>query len=301
MTGIAYPFLRAPDACILAAPWVLLEDGVPVEIEDGLLPHFDYSTALSASRQVSLNFETLAEALKVEPKSLTLKLCVFAGTGGARLDRSRKLAFSSELTMDHATVPVEVEIQSRDVSGSVRLATELVLMSSEVGFSRLSPSRIGSRIWSDSFRVNVEPTQPRFPIEAVSFSRMLDDGPSDALWYLDWSPAGWDRDFRSAVRLYLNEDNPEFVEAVHEANETVIRMMMTAIALQMIRTALASEAFNAEDAAYPQGSVAAVVQVWIEQAFPGQSIEAVSTLVSHDPARFEAAVAAMTIEVDQDE
>lgn len=301
MTGIAYPFLRAPEACILAAPWVLLEDGVPVEIEERLLPHFDYSTALSASRQVSLNFEGLADALHVDPASLTVKLCIFVGTGGARLERSRRLVFSSELTLDHTAVPIEVAIESQDVSGSLHLTTELVLISSGQGPSRLSPRRPGSRLWSDSFRVEVEPTQPRFPMEAVSFCRMLDDGPTDSLWYLDWSPAGWDRDFASAVRLYLNEDNSEFVEAVHQANETVIRMIMTAVALQLIRTALASDLFSLDGTVHPQASVGAVVETWIEQAFPGQSIESVATLASHDPARFEAAVAAMTIGVDEDE
>jgi hypothetical protein len=301
VTAIAYPFLRAPDDCILAPPWVLLEDGVPVETADGLLPHFDYSTALSASRQFCLDFGALADALKVEAGGLAVRLCVFVGTGSGRLDRSRKLAFAADLTADHATTPIEVVIESRDLSGSLHLATELVLISAGETSSTLSPKPAGARLWSDSFGVDVEPSLPRFPMEAVSFSRMLDDGPSRALWYVDWSPAAWNRDFAGAVRLYLNEDNPEFVEAFHEADETVIRMTMTAIALQLIRTALGSESFMPEGTSHLPGSVGAVVENWIEQAFPGQAITAVATLATHDPARFEAAVAAMTLELEQDD
>jgi hypothetical protein len=280
---------------------VLLEDGVPVEIEDRLVPHFDYSTALSASRQISVNLAGLADALRLDPESLTVRLCIFQGTGGARLERMRTLAFSSDLTMNHAAVPIELAIESREVSGSLHLTTELVLTSSAQGSSRLSPRRAGSRLWGDRFQVNVEPVQPRFPMETVSFSSMLAAGPSDALWYLDWSPSAWDRDFAGAVRLYLNEDSPEFVESVHQADETVIRMMMTAIALQMVRTALRSEAFSPESTAFPHSSVGAVVEGWIEQAFPGQAIDSVATLSLHDPARFEAAVAAITIGADDDE
>lgn len=299
MTGIAYPFLRAPDACILAAPWVLLEEGVPIEVEDGALAHFDYSTALSASRQVAFNLEALAEALRIEASTLVVRLCVLVGTGGARLERARRVAFSADLTAGHAAVPVEITVDSGDMSGALHITTELVLVEGRP-LSRLSPTHMGSRLWRDSFRVDLEPSLPRFPIETVSFSRMFDDGPSGALWYLDWGPADLERDFTSAVRLYLNEDNAELVEAVHQSHETIVRVIMTAVALQMIRTALASDAFDPDEARYAPSSVAATIHGWIGQAFPGQSIAAVRTLARHDPARFEASVAAMTIEVPQD-
>lgn len=294
MTSIAYPYLRPPDETVLASDWVILEQGVPVEAVGGQLPHFDYSSELTVSRQLSFQIPQLAASIGLDPQQLRLLCLVSAGTGGSRLDRLRQTVFREEVSADHPSISIELPLDSRSISRSVSLVTELVFLSSSNEQGQLSPRIEGSRLWRDVFSVDVEPFAARFPMEAVSFRAMLPEGPADALWFLEWSPREMDHEFGSAVRLYINQDVPEFVDGIHRADEVVLRMLMAAVAVQMIRAALASDHFDPAAGVHPETSVGAVIDDWIARSFPGQTLDSVRTLAEYDPARFEAAVASLT-------
>src|SRR5690606_11900675 len=137
------------------------------------------------------------------------------------------------------------------------------------------------------------PLGARFPVEAVSFATIFPTGHGDALWYLDWSPQTLHHDFATSVRLLINLDRPAFVEAVQQADEVTLRMLMCSVTTQMVRSAIDLDHFPLDQAEASPSSVSAVIEAWVEQAFPGQSAEAVRTLAQHDPSRFELAIGSL--------
>lgn len=293
MTAIAYPFLRPPEDCVLASGWTILEDGAAVELDGGHLCHFDYSTALTVSRRMQINFGEFAHSIGVDPEELVVECVSFAGSGGARLDRRRRLLDRQAVTTSAPTISVELAIAGDWLSNTLNLTTELVLASAGTRAQRLAPRIPGARLWRDQCRFSVEPTAPRFPMEVVSFCQMFPEQPAGALWFLDWSPGDMAQEFTAAVRLYINEDVPELIERVHGADDLTLQLLLNGVVVQMARTALLSLGSETLEGDKADISVAGVVRDWISRSFPGQTIASVRTLAEFDPARFEVAIAAM--------
>jgi hypothetical protein len=293
MTAVAYPYLRPHPDCVVASDWVLVEDGTPVEVAAGCLPHFDYSTRLQVSRRVQVDFDAISASIAHNPMELRLECVTFLGTGGSRLDRRRRILDRQEVRRETQTISIEQAIAGDGLSQSVNLVTELILLSPGEAAGRLSPKSIGARLWRDDYRLSVEPTAPRFPMEVVSFARMFPEGSAGQMWFLDWTPRELDHEFNTAVRLYINEDVAEFVDRIHQADEVTLRLLMTAVAVQMARAALLTVDDDLLKRDYSQSSVGGVIGDWIGQSFPGQTITSVKTLAEFDPARFEMAVASL--------
>lgn len=289
MSAIAYPFLRLRTADVAASPWEVVVNGELQDGAGGALRHWDYAASLSASRHIEIDIDACASALAVDAGLLELRCIVFAGSGGGRLDRMRSVAWDAVLSAAKPREDIEVEIDSQSASQSISLSTELLLMGPTESGSRLSPKQPGSRLWHDDSRFAVEPLSPRFPIEAISFSRMLKAVAADALWYVDWKAGDFDSEFSSAVRLYINEDVPAFVARVHEADELTIRLLLQGMANQLIRSALADDLFIQTHFFTPR-TVGAVIASWIRRCFPQASAVSVKSIALHDPARFSAAL-----------
>lgn len=290
MTAVAYPYLRPHPESIVASEWVILLDGVPHEGHGDDLQHFDYSTHFRASRRIEVDLEGLANQIGHAPETLSLECLVFAGTGGARLDRSRRIVDRQPVDATSRSISIEVGAEGADISRWLTLSTELILAGSGSATSRLAPAVVGARLWRDDRRFSVEPQGPRFPMEVVSFRSVLGEAFADALWFVEWSITDLALDFASAVRLYINADVSEFVERMHEADDLSLRAMTAGIGVQMIRAAVFVDAFELEAASHQPSSLGGVIHDWMERCFPGQSPAAIRTLAEYDPGRFEAAV-----------
>lgn len=293
MTAIAFPFLRPKPDRINATPWRVTRDGEPCVLTDGHLDHFDYATRLDAIRAVDVDVEGVAADLGLEAEGLRLLCIVTFGTGGHRLQRARSTVVTEVIQVGREAIELALSINGQDVSQLFALTTEVVLLASGTVRHRLSPATTGARLWRDEFRAAVEPIGARFPMEAVSFASTFPGGTDDAFWYLDWSPKNLHHDFATSVRLLINRDRAAFVEAVQEADEVTLRMLMCSVATQMVRSAIALEHFPIDEPDVSPAAVSSVIGAWIEQAFPGQSIEAVRTLAEHDPARLELAIGSL--------
>ncbi|WP_410219487.1 hypothetical protein [Paracoccus sp. (in: a-proteobacteria)] len=293
MTAIAYPFLRPGPKRISAGHWLVTRDGEPCVFVDGHLNHFDYSTNLKAVRHFTVDVEGVAADTGLKADELKLLCVVTFGTGGRRLQRARKIVGREVIQAGREVVELALSIDGREVSELFVLTTKIVLLSSGTVRRHVSPITTGASLWRDEFRVAVEPLGARFPIEAVSFATVFPTGHSDALWYLDWSPQYLHHDFATSVRLLINLNRPAFVEAVQQADKVTLRMLICSVATQMVRLAIALDHFPLDQAEASPSSVLAVIEAWVEQAFPGQSAEAVRTLAQHDPARFELAIGSL--------
>ncbi len=293
MTAIAYPFLRPGPDRISAGPWLVTRDGEPCVFADGHLDHFDYSTNLEAVRHFKVDVEGVAADTGLKADEIRLLCVVTFGTGGRRLQRARRIVTREVIQAGREATVLALAIDGREVSELFVLTTEIILLSSGTVRRRVSPVTTGARLWRDEFRAAVEPLGARFPMEAVSFATVFPTGHGDALWYLDWSPQTLHHDFATSVRLLINLDRPAFVDAVQQADEVTLRMLMCSVTTQMVRSAIDLDHFPLDQAEASPSSVSAVIEAWVEQAFPGQSAEAVRTLAQHDPSRFELAIGSL--------
>lgn len=287
MSAIAYPWLRLSEGGF--SPWMLSRDVEGVEPLGPVLEAWDYAEDLVLTRTLTLDPVLAAQALQLE--AVRLLAVVTIGTGGPQGERDRRVMWRQEVPAPFQPVPIEFRLAGASVSQSLNLTTELVLLEA-TGPSALSPVDPMARIWSETVSTLLDPEIRRFPVETTGFSALLRGRPHQGAWYLDWSAADTDRDFTSAVRLYLNSEQPDFVTRVSTSDAPVMQLLTGSIMIQLCRGLLASGTLSFGLAVEAPDSLGGVVCGWLQAAFPNQSLDSIEALARTNPALFEASVIA---------
>jgi hypothetical protein len=210
-------------------------------------------------------------------------------------ERSKQIVSRCKISADASNVGISVEPLSAELSQTIKLSTEMILDAPATG-GRLSPRLRGMRLWSDSQTVHVEPDSARFPVEASSFQKLFKDLPQGGFFHLSLMAPDWEQDFGNSVRLYINSDEADFCTRFSAGDETVLRLVMSAIINQLVRRALSNEAFSLDTRSSPPISINGIVRNWILQAFPNQSLETVKTMSEYNAAVFETTLASLGLE-----
>lgn len=294
MSAIAFPWLRLE----LADPgrWMAGLDDHALELLGAHLAHWDYAARVRLERCLSLDLDTAAQALRLPREDLALDIVVTLGTGGARGERARRVAWRGRAL--HGDNPILLDCEGHRLSRAMRLTTEIVLASAGNG-SRLSPSASMARLWRDTHQVSLEPASDRFPMEVTSFKVMFPNGEVDAPWHLEWSPADLDRDFAACVRLYLNRDLVDFTDRFAAGDATTMRLVSGAVIVQLCRGVLDGEVIELGMAASQPGSLGGVVAGWLSMAFSGQTLATIRSTAQARPALFDSLLASLAVEEDE--
>jgi hypothetical protein len=287
LSAVAYPYLRLKTAGL--SPWSLRRDDGTIEPLGTGIEGWDYAADLVLSRTLALDPQDAARALGLG--SVRLLVTVVAGTGGPRGDRDRRVVWREETPATLQPRPVDFRLAGADLSQALTLTTEVLLIEGETP-SDLSPVEPMTRLWRDTFTAVLDPETRRFPIEATSFAALLPDHPHSAAWFLDWSMADIDRDFTSAVRLYINADQPEFVARVSDSDPPVVQLLMSSVMQQLARGLLDAENMALSLADDTPESLGGVAAGWLRQGFPNQALDTIRALARSNPALFEAALTA---------
>lgn len=293
MSSLAFPFLRLRDTVVTASSWLVSVEGGPDELLSDELSRWDYAATLDLARTLQVDFNEAASQLAVDANGLRFALIITLGTGGARLPRFRKPVWQQTISADGNPITVRFQVNSAQLSQRLILSTDLLILDAPRSSSRLSPRLPATRLWGDEHLAHIEPHDARFPIEVISFSRLLRDQAPDALWFLEWSTNDLERDFMGSVRLYINADNPMFVARVRESDTVTLQLLMSAIVVQMARATIREETFDLDSVRLAPGSVGAVIAHWLQAAFPNQSLNTIRSRAEHAPASFEAALSSI--------
>lgn len=293
MSSLAFPFLRLRDTAVTASSWLVSVEGGPDELLGRELPRWDYAATLDLARTLQVDFNEAASQLAMDVNGLRFAMIITLGTGGARLPRFRQPVWRQTVSANGSPITVRFQVNSAHLSQRLILATDILILDAPRSSSRLSPQHPATRMWGDEHLTHIEPHDTRFPIEVISFSRLLRDQAPDALWFLEWSSNDLGRDFMTAVRLYINADNSAFVARVRESDAVTLQLLMSAIVVQMARATIREEAFDLDMVRLAPGSVGAIVANWIQAAFPNQSLSTIRTRAEHAPAAFEAALSSI--------
>lgn len=290
MTNIALPFLTLDDGSVSHTPWMLCDEQGASEVLPRMLSDWDYARDLLLVRSVSVDASEAAKKLAIEPCSLMLTLLVRTGTGAGILPR---MFFDTQvytIAPDKRSMKITQKVIGNCLSKRLFLECTIVL-AYEASGGPLSPKLPGSKLWQDVFDVSLEGEEPRFPVEALSFSRRFAGRREEhALWYLLWSPFSLQLEFSGGVLLYLNNDNEEFIQRVIERDVLTIRAMVSDVMAQMIAAAIVQDGCEELLGSYEPHTIGHQIDQWVKRAFPGQTASAVREMLIHRPAMFYASI-----------
>lgn len=292
MRTIAYPYLVIDDGEVIAPGWEFRRGPDDWQPLPGYLANWDYSDSIRLRREVRVNVPAVAQRFGCPADQLELRLVVTFGTGGGREDRVRRVHTSHAISALHPAHELDLQIEGIDVAQRFGLRTQILFAGPEGGCRRLAPQQAGQRLWDDAVRVQVEPEEPRFPIDVVSFGAEFTDCAA-APWKLDWSPADPREEFAGSFRLLINDDFPELVDSVSSGDPVTMRLLLAGVRLQIVRGLLDHDDLEEAIAARDPLSIAAAVGGWLALAFPGEDIDSIRQSARVDPSRVDAAIAAI--------
>lgn len=291
MRRTAFPFLVLPDEAVTFEGWQLGDKGAPLEPVGELLQDWDYARDLTLRASVQVNFEAAASALEVDADSLVITAALHVGTGQGNLPRRTSIVAIDRINKSQARVVLEADLDGSQLSSRITGHVHLSLGPGVHGYSALSPSIPGSRLWSADFDILIEDGgSSRFPVSSLSFQAAFPDSKHPfSPWYLDWRPGDLHSDFSSSVALYVNEDDKEFHERFHTGDRLTVQSVLGGVAFELCSVALSSEdGFDMDT--FEEGSVGAVISHWLIQAFGQTLARSAKGELERDPGAFFASM-----------
>lgn len=286
----ASPFLRLSESTRVSE-WICeINDGAPFALSD-LLPDWDYSAGLKVSRTITIDAAQAGREIGLDLDGAPLAAVVEIGAGPGSLAREIIHRHHLPLAPDGREHTIELDLSSHLISEQISLKTVIILDADVASSNLLAPSRRGSRLWEDRQVSRVEGNDPRFPMEVVSFHHLFRKRPHEhAPWFLRWNPGGLDRDFFSAIRLYLNEDCPEFVDRVQAQDPLTLQALMGDVLSQVCEGALntpdgVDHVLHAEEL-----TLGGQVRHWLLRAFA--TVPEAKAFLDQRPGEFRAAIVA---------
>lgn len=293
MSRIAYPFLTLGADSVETSVWETMEpDGrlLPLQkyVED-----WDYLRPLRLRKTLRINREIAAVHLGIPEDELDLRVFLRVGTGPGSMPRAWIRSATIHPQDAEGCFEIDEFLEGHELSGRLRLETSILSFGQSRGGTSLSPTVQAAKVWSHDYDVLLEGTEPRFPMETVSFEKTFAGRPHvSSLWYLHWSPGGVQRDFAGAVRLYVNADREDFVERLTDGDPLILQTVMADVMTQLISGVIAME--DAQDLVdnAEEGSVTNYVGNWMRLAFPSESVAEIRSKLERRPSDFYAGIQA---------
>lgn len=293
MSRIAFPFLVLPDDVVNFKGWMIGSPGEPLSPASDILEDWDYEQDIQINVQVEVDFSEAALWLGFAASELKLAATLVAGTGVGSLPRRLDRLSTVIIDKKHPLVMLESVIPGKRLSGQLQLSFSIVLDSPLDSGGVLSPRHRGARLWHRQKNILIEDGgDSRFPIELASFSESFPGGLEQyAPWLVDWNTDAFEADFGGNVRLYVNADNESVAGKFIEGDAFTLQVMIADVMTQMIDVVLDLD--GEEDLThFEEGSIGHQARVWLDNAFPGQSLDNIKQLRAYKPGRFRAAILA---------
>ncbi|MFK7891601.1 MAG: hypothetical protein AB8B63_12375 [Granulosicoccus sp.] len=284
--AIARPKLSLGAGAVQVDPWRAGLSNNPTSEND--FSSWDYLSHVRVQREFRINHAAIPTELGVH--SAKLLLVVRRGTGYGQSPRAIEYIDTIELCSKTETIRVDASFSSEALAGELWLLCDIVLADRPVGAGTLSPIRPGTRLWSDSHRIALEPDVRRFPTEVVHFSSLF-PGRNwvHAPWFLHWSGSDPAQDVASAIRLYINADREDWLERIQSLDPLVLQTMMADVMSQVIQQVGLEVMDDDEGVATSIGRQAIY---WRELSFGPQTTDELRVLLDRRPGEFQAAILA---------
>ena len=114
-----------------------------------------------------------------------------------------------------------------------------------------------------------------------------------APWFLHWSSRDWSRDLHCAIRLYLNSEQPEFVNRVEQQDLQTLQALLGDVIGQIRERFVAHPDAESMLASADVGTLGAQAAAWLRLAWPNKNIAFIRSLLENRPGLFRAAMLAL--------
>ncbi|MDK1488634.1 hypothetical protein QN219_00965 [Sinorhizobium sp. 7-81] len=289
----ALPFLCLPDEAVTLGRWMIGQPGASLFPMKLILDEWDYAADIELRGSISIDVRAAAKMLAIPEEDLNLAVVLKIGTGRGRFPRMVKRV-SSRVVDASTDQPTELRavVPGNTLSGRLYARTEVLLATPAVNGSILSPSCVGSRLWSHETSIELEDGgDNRFPIEVVSFTETFPNQRHvTAPWYLSWRPGGLAADFGGSIRLYVNSDHQELAERVVNGDVLTLQAILGDVMVQMVGATLEMEDLVEQLDGCEEGSVGAQITAWLDLAFPGRELAEVQNIRRSLPGHFHASI-----------
>lgn len=298
--SIAMPHLTLSSKNIEAEAWKVGHEG-RVFTNPERLDGWDYSSAVRVRRHVCVDMEAAAVQLEIPLEELRLAAALSVGSGRGTVARLKSHPRVFPIDPSGA-LEIDEALESEWLSARISVDFCIVLRKRPSLHGPMSPTWAGTMLWRDYFDLAVEPLEPRFPMEAISFKRRF-AGTSKArsLWFLHWLDYDALRDLRGALRLYVNQDNKAFIERLQGLDSLTLQTLMSDVVQQVCERVLREPDLDALAVAALESpaSIAGQAVSWLGLAFPGESLVQVATILEERGNEFASVMQAVAeLEVD---
>lgn len=291
---VAYPFNTLTDVAVGFGGWMIGDVGQPLAPATGILDDWDYDRDLEVAVKFEFDFAEVSRCLGAREDDVFLAVTLKAGTGTGSLPRRVDRLDSSRVSCAHPFVTLTAKISAPRLSGRLRLEATVVLEQTSKDAGALSPTVIGSRLWSDRVDVLLEGGgSARFPVELVNFAEVFrGQEHQSAPWYLHWRVGNLYGDFAGSVRLYVNADIEELKDRFVEGDPLTLQAIMGDVMTQMVSTVVCLDDCDDALEECEVGSIGRQVRNWMDMAFPDQRAPTIRGTMEHTPGVFRAALLA---------
>ncbi|MDX1820115.1 MAG: hypothetical protein R3197_04385 [Paracoccaceae bacterium] len=292
-SAFALPFLSLPDEAVTLSRWMIAQTGQPFVPLKPMLEEWDYAADVELRGSILIDMQAAARMLSIPEDELKLAVVLKIGTGRGRFPRVVERV-SSQLveTATDKALELYALVPGNTLSGRLHTRIEVLLATSAKNASILAPTRIGSRLWSHEFSVELEDGgDSRFPIEVVSFIETFPNQRHvSAPWYLSWRPGGLASDFNGSVRLYVNSDHAELAQRVVDGDVLTLQAILGDVMVQMVGATLDADDLAEQLDGCEEGSVGAQIAGWMELAFPGRELSELRNIRRSMPGSFHSSL-----------
>jgi len=292
---LAFPYLTPSPEAIDAGPWMFSLNNCEPRPLGPALPNWDYDASLVISRRFRFDHEKLSGDVGLSPDADILSIQVEAGTGQGTLARKIIESFRQALSGSEPLLELQIPLLSSRLSSRLSLTTTLFLSRKFDAVSRLSPRQAASRLWGDRHVVALDGDDTLFPMEAISFDEYFGSRiQSGALWHLHWDPHHLNRDFRGAMRLYLNADDLDFMTRIRDQDPVMLQALLSDVIFQMCSHALLDEDAHVFLHEPEPGTVAHQISGWLKTAFGHIPAARLRSTLEARPGEFRTAILAIS-------
>ncbi|WP_432487035.1 hypothetical protein [Kineococcus sp. SYSU DK018] len=289
------PYITASDT-VIAEEWRTADGPLGDE-----LPGWDYDTSIEVSRVVRVDVRRTLADCGFDPADRLAVHHRYSGGGSRTRHSGAVVHLEPDGMTGWASAEATFVIPGSELAGVMELETTLLLRSAREP-ALFVAHRVGSILWRDRKRVQLEGDGGLLPIAPVHFSEQ--GLPADAAWYLSLDAGSWEAPAMGSLLVLLNLENESVADAVRQSGDPAAAGMlwdalMIDVVADLVGRALDDEEFDTEPlvAEFDVDTSTAVLVCNLIRSFlalPGEEVEQAAARLRTerrtDPSRFRALV-----------
>jgi hypothetical protein len=277
-------------SAVSASDWIINGEKSLDEVTE--LSGWDYGTPLTLRRDFTLDCASVLDACGLG-KGAVVCVATIWGTGGAFEAWEPGSGTRIELNPGESrTFELTLSVPSPALAGVLKVTTHIVLESAGANPKPEAARILGSVLWEQRARLELEGTASRLSVTVADFRERYGDGEGDAVWTIQTSPDWLSCHPSVGLQIVFNKLNQKVVDSIRQhrpgPKEKAIRSTIAFDVGRLILLRALADVDGFDDhAQFEEGTTGASIKARLKSLFPGLSIGQIRTLQQDEADRFE--------------